>query len=141
MAATAPDTLAQSAATDNGWRPWHLWMLGFFLTANIYLVPALANSPRATDLLAALLSIWLAAKLLSTGMGLAPVLALLGYNLLPMIWLIIAYLTGDKQTLILSARWLLAIPWGLALLYGTRRRINQRAFLYGLWWGALANGP
>jgi len=121
------------------WRPWHQWCLGFFLTANVYLVPALTLSPRATDLIALLLSLWILNRLASSGMSWAPLIILLAFNLMPMAWLAYAFLTGDDQTLVLAIRWLLALPWGLALVHILQAPDARRVFLYGMMWGMLAN--
>lgn len=121
------------------WRPWHQWCLGFFLTANVYLMPALSLSPRATDLIALLLSLWILYRLGSSGMNWAPLIILLAFNLLPLLWLAYAFLTGDAQTLVLAIRWSLALPWGLALAHIMQAAHARRVFLYGMIWGMLAN--
>ncbi len=121
------------------WRPWHLWCLGFFLTANLYMIPSLKLSPRATDLLAVLLAIWVLVQLASRGLPRAPLAAVMLLNFLPCGWFAYAYLTGDRQTLVLSGRWLIAIPWGLALLPALADDRARRAFLYGLTCGLFAN--
>jgi hypothetical protein len=121
------------------WRPWHIWCLGFFLTANVYLVPALSYSPRATDLISLMLSLWILYKIGASGVSRAPLLVLLAFNLLPLGWFVYAFLTGDAQTLFLAGRWLLALPWGLALVYTLNAPADRRLFLYGMMWGLLAN--
>ncbi len=135
--ATSHDRRGQAAAFR--WRRWHLGCLGFFLTANVYLVPNFPSSPRATDLISLLLSLWVLYRLASSGLRRAPLLALILFNLLPCGWFAYALLTGDQQTLLLSGRWLLAIPWGLALLYTLQESSALRAFLNGMMWGLLVN--
>jgi len=135
--ATSEDRHGQAAVCR--WQRWHLWCLGFFLTANVYLVPNFSSSPRATDLISFLLSLWVIYRLASSGLRRAPLLALLLFNLLPCGWFAYALLTGDQQTLLLSGRWLLAIPWGLTLLFTLQESSALRAFLKGMMWGLLIN--
>jgi hypothetical protein len=54
-------------------------------------------------------------------------------------WLLASLLPRDPQTLAMSIRWLLAIPWALALLELGRDSLLQRRFLWGMVGGFVAN--
>ncbi len=123
-------------------RPWwqtFTWYLGFLLAANLYVVPQFAQSPRATDLMGLVLAAWLLWRLGSRGMTSAPLVALALVNVLPLAWFLMGLPGRQMPTLTMSLRWLLALPWGLALLYLTRTVRQRDAFLWGLVWGVVVN--
>jgi hypothetical protein len=51
----------------------------------------------------------------------------------------VAAFSGLRGTLLLAARWLLAVPWGLALAEVAATRESRRRLAWGLWWGLAAN--
>lgn len=108
------------------------WLLGFFLTANLYLVPNLATSPRATDLVALLLAAWLLGRAHRRGVPAAPLAAIGLVNVMPVVWLGLGMLDGEVQTLTQAARWLLAAPWALALLVLTAEPEDRERFAWGI---------
>jgi len=115
------------------------WWLGFLVVVNLYLVPTSGASPRATDLLGAGLAIWVLVHAHQRGARALP-LAVLGIaNTLPLIWLFVSFLDGDRGTVILAARWLLAIPWATALVELTRVPGGMERFAWGLITGCFAN--
>jgi hypothetical protein len=115
------------------------WWLGFFLTANLYLVPSAENSPRSTDLLAVFLGIWLLLRAHRRGLSVAPLAAIAAANLLPLYWLFVSFLGRDMGTLAQMARWILAIPWAIALVEILRSDVSKHRFLWGLIIGCAVN--
>ncbi len=116
-----------------------VWLLGFLLMANLYLVPTLAASPRATDLVGMVLGLWALRRL---AMGRLPVAALAVLALVdlgPIGWLFMSLLNPDQATLAQSARWLLAAPWALALLVFVQNEDACQRFAWGLVWGGATN--
>src|SRR3712207_2912085 len=91
------------------------WLLGFFSIVNVYLLPALQQSPRATDVLGLVLSVWLLWRFTITGVRSEPFLALVVFGIPPLLWGLYAFSVGDTASVLTSTRWLLAIPWGYAL--------------------------
>lgn len=115
------------------------WWLGFLVVVNLYLIPTAGNSPRATDFLGAALAVWVLVRAHRRGVRALP-LAILGVaNTLPLIWLFVSVLDGDRSTTILAARWLLAIPWAIALVELTRVPGGMERFAWGLITGCFAN--
>jgi len=53
------------------------WLLGFFLVANIYLIPMLEKTPRATDLIGVLIAIVLFFYFLKHGVVMVRLIAML----------------------------------------------------------------
>jgi len=115
------------------------WLAGFVLTANLYLLPTVPASPRATDLAGCLFAVWITWRLGHGRQRTAP-LAWLGLAALgPLGWLFASLLDGDSATAAQAARWLLAVPWAVArdaLLGGDEAR---RRFAWGLVWGGGVN--
>ncbi|NCQ35100.1 hypothetical protein GW813_08535 [bacterium] len=112
---------------------------GLFLSANLYILPFLAASPRVTDLggLAfGVAFIVLMARRKFPAMALA---ALGVVGLAPMIWVFFSTLEGQSETLVLSARWLLAMPWAAALLLIQVRESRLQEFALGLVAGSFVN--
>lgn len=118
-----------------------LWpfLAGFILTANIYLLPFLATSPRATDLGSLVLGCWVLVRLAHGKQKAAP-LALVGMvSLIPIIWMFFSLMGNDPATTVLTARWLLAMPWALALLFYMETDERQEMLAWGLIVGCLLN--
>ena len=117
----------------DGDRHWP-WLAGFFLAANLYLIPSLASSPRVTDLAGAALALWLLQRL-AAGRQAPGLLAMAGVAALsPVIWLFFSWLGKDMVTGVLAVRWLLALPFGLALAL----LITEERKLISLAWGLVA---
>lgn len=108
------------------------WWLGFLVVVNLYLVPSSGSSPRVTDLLGALLAIWVLVRMHRRGVRALPLAAVAIANILPLVWFAVSILDGDRSTTILAARWLLAIPWAVALVELTRQRGEMEHFAWGL---------
>ncbi len=108
------------------------WLLGFFLTANTYVLPFSAKSPRATDLIALLLTLWCLHALARRRIRSASLTILAVGSILPLAWVFGGALGGDAETAILAARWLLAVPWALALRDVMLRDDDRDRFLFGL---------
>jgi len=108
------------------------WLAGFLLSVNLYLVPAMAGSPRMTDLCGLMLGLW-AIWRLARGAVAAGQLALVGAALLlPVGWCFFGLLGGDMPTVTQSARWVLAAPWALALALIPEDEDRRRRFAWGL---------
>ena len=107
-------------------------ILGFFLVANTFLVPTLATSPRATDVLGLGLAVWLVMLAHRRGVPKGP-LAVLGLAIvMPVVWLGWGLLEGQPSTLSQAARWLLAVPWAVALLLINGDQTARVRFVWGL---------
>lgn len=116
------------------------WMLGFFLLTNVHLFPSLEISPRATDVLGAVLGLWLLWRFTTRGLRMAPSVTLLILAVVPLLWGLYAYLGSvDTPTVLLSIRWLLAVPWGYALFVIAQNPRYRASLVWGLWWGCVAN--
>lgn len=111
-------------------------LLGFFLVANTFLVPSLTTSPRATDLLGLLLGLWLLVRADRRGLPAGPLAALMLAVLFPLIWLGWGLLEGQSGTVTQAARWLLAVPWAMALLEICRDETARER----LAWGVIVGG-
>ena len=118
-----------------------LWptLAGLLISVNIYLVATLESSPRALDVGGLGLAVWLVVRL-ARGRLDGRLLAGAGVTALtPLIWLFFALLNGYTDTGILAARWLLAIPWALALALLVDDEDKQASFAWGLFLGGLVN--
>ena len=115
------------------------WLLGFFLIANVYLVPALAQTPRATDALGVVLGLWLLWRFCTRGLHAGPLGLLLLFGAIPLVWGLYASSTGDVQTTLLSSRWLLAIPWGYVLFTTTQDERQRSSLVWGMLLGCLGS--
>ncbi len=115
------------------------WLLGFFLIANVYLFPFLKQTPRVTDALSIVLALWLLWRFVTTGLRTEPVIALLVFSAIPLLWGIYASTTGDTSTVVLSVRWLLSVPWGYALFTAAREPQWRTSLIWGLWCGCVAS--
>lgn len=113
--------------------------LGFFLIFNLYLIPSATQTPRATDLIAAGLGLWLISHLAFRGIRFGPTAALYLFSAIPVIWGLYAYYIGDDETLLLSFRWLLAVPWGYALFVVSRDPGLRTSLIWGILCGCLVN--
>jgi hypothetical protein len=108
------------------------WLLGLLLTANTFLIPSLAASPRATDLVGIALAAWLLITAHRRGVPAAP-LALLGAaNVMPVVWLGWGLLEGQLPTISQAGRWLVAIPWAMTLLLVTADDQARDRFAWGI---------
>ncbi|MBD3222460.1 hypothetical protein GF314_14590 [bacterium] len=108
------------------------WLLGFFLTANTFLVPTLATSPRATDLLGVVLAGWLLVEAHRRGVPSGPLAALGVAIVMPVVWLGHGILEGHTETVSQAGRWLVAAPWAVALLLVTADVDARARFAWGL---------
>lgn len=112
------------------------WLLGFFLVANIYLIPMLEKTPRATDLIGVLIAIVLFFYFLKHGVVMVRLIAMLVISLFPFLWLIYATVLKDALQIVLSARWLLALPWAYTLCmtsYNSEQKYNVvKGMIYGI---------
>lgn len=115
------------------------WLLGFLLVANIYLIPGNSHSPRATDLVGLALLIWVAGKLGGRGLRQRAVGAVAAVAVLPLGWTLAAGMSRDLPTAVMSARWLLAAPWALAMLEAASTERGRAMLARGIWWGAALN--
>ena len=115
------------------------FLVGFFLTVNLYLAPFLATSPRATDLGGLLLGCWVLIRLASGQQRPQPLATVGLVALVPIIWLFFSLLNGDSPTAVLTARWILAVPWALALLVIIREDHSLEMLAWGLVIGCLVN--
>jgi hypothetical protein len=115
------------------------WMLGFFLIANVYLIPAQAQTPRAADAIGVVLGLWLLWRFCTRGLHAGPLGLLLLFGAIPLVWGLYAYYTGDVQTALLSFRWLLAIPWGYVLFTITQDERQRSSLVWGMLSGCLGS--
>lgn len=116
-----------------------VWIMGFFLIVNVYLIPSAVQTPRATDLIGVSLGLWLMWRLTTRGMRFDTLVALFLFAAIPVIWGLSAYYSGDFPTMLLSVRWLLAVPWGYALFLVARDPQHRPALIWGLLCGCLVN--
>ncbi len=119
--------------------PAAAWLLGFCLVANLYLLPGRADSPRLTDALGLALWVWVLWRLMGGGLPGRPLLAAGTVALLPAAWGLYALGAGLAATFVLSARWILAVPYAVALLMLPDRERWRRPLMWGLWWGLVLN--
>ncbi len=115
------------------------WLLGFFLVADVYLWPGSAASPRAFDVIALVGAVWLGRRLLSRGAPAAPLASLLVMACPVVVWAAIAATSGRVATLLMALRWLLAVPWGMALATAASNPATRRQLAWGMWWGLVTN--
>jgi len=115
------------------------WLFGFFVVFNLYLFPSLEQSPRVTDALGVVFGLWLFWLLTTVGVRATPLIALLIFGVIPLLWGMYAFSAGDALSVTLSVRWLLAIPWGYALFAIARNSEQRLGLVWGLWWGCVAN--
>ena len=115
------------------------WLAGFILAANLYLVPSLASSPRATDVASLGLGIWILLRLARGQQAILPLAVLALTALLPLGWVVASFLIDDGATLPQALRWLLAVPWAAALLVLLRDDDRKQSFAWGLVWGCAVN--
>ncbi len=118
-----------------------LWpfLAGFILTANLYLLPFLATSPRATDLGGLLLGCWVLVRLARGRQKKQSLVAVAFVSLIPILWMFFSLLGNDPVTTVLTARWLLAMPWALALIFLMETDQRQEMFAWGLLVGCTLN--
>lgn len=115
------------------------WLAGFLLSVNVYVVPPLAASPRATDVIGLGLGMWVLLRLAQGRQPLGPLTLLAVAALLPLAWTALGLLDADIATTLQAARWLVALPWGLALPVLLRDDARRRRFAWGVVWGGFAN--
>lgn len=115
------------------------FLAGLFLAANLYILPFLASSPRVTDLAGLALGIVFLIHLARKGLPSMSLAALGIAGLAPATWLFFSVLEGDSETMVLSARWLLALPWAAALFLIQDRENRLQEFALGLVAGCFVN--
>jgi hypothetical protein len=115
------------------------WLLGFFLIANIYLIPWFAKCPRATDLIGLLLGLALFVRFITRGLRPTPLNFLILLAVAPVLWGIYALDADDWLTVTRSARWLVALPWAYVLYVIARDSEARYALVQGMWWGVIVN--
>lgn len=115
------------------------WLLGFVLVANAYVRPGAGDSPRFTDVAGLLLALWLLRRLAKGGLSRGASGGLLLLTAMPALWTGLAWAGGQRATLVMGARWLLAAPWALGLVAFAAGERERRALAWGLWWGLLVN--
>jgi hypothetical protein len=115
------------------------FLAGLLLSVNLYLLPFLPTSPRATDLGGVVLGAWVILRL-ARGRIKPLSLAILGViAITPVIWMFFSVLNGDSRTGVLTARWLLGLPWAAALLLMAEAEDRLDSFAWGLLVGGLVN--
>ncbi len=115
------------------------WLGGFLLSVNVYLMPQLDGSPRATDLAALLLAGWTVLLLTRGRIRPAPLALVSLAALFPLGWLFFGMVDGHPTTTVIAARLLLAVPWALALARVVDREESLVALAQGLLVGGLVN--
>lgn len=115
------------------------WLLGFFLVANVYLLPGNPHSPRALDAIGVLLWLWLLRRLAGGGVRSGPLVTVTVITIVPLGWGLHGYLEGLLPTVFLSMRWVLALPVGYLLYLLAEDRRHRTSLLWGLWWGLVLN--
>jgi hypothetical protein len=129
--ASIPDPELHATMSTRRLLPLLPWLLGFFLVANVYLVPTRTQSPRALDLLGLGLGLWLILRLFSGGARTQPLMVLAFLNLVPLCWGLYAYQEGLRATMLMSGRWLLAMPVGYALFHTAAQKDLRARLLWG----------
>ena len=115
------------------------FLAGFLLSVNLYVIPFLATSPRATDLGGLVLGLWVVFQLARGNQKPLPLATIGLLALSPLIWLFFNLLDGDMRSGVLSARWLLAMPWAVALFQVQKKDHYQEHFAWGLVIGGAVN--
>jgi hypothetical protein len=115
------------------------WLAGFVLSVNLYLLPTVPASPRATDLVGVLLAAWVVMRLAAGRQRPGPVVLLSLVALLPAGWVVLSLVDGDPTTFVQAARWLVAVPWGIALAAIVSDEDQRIRFAWGLVAGAGVN--
>src|SRR5688572_27975360 len=108
------------------------WLLGFFLVFNPYLIPPIAQTPRITDVLAAVLGLWLLWRFATKGVYGNLLIAISAIGAIPFLWGLYAFSTDDLLTVVRSSRWLLAVPWAYALFTTVRSPLLRMSLLWGI---------
>jgi len=118
-----------------------LWpfIAGFILTANLYLLPLVESSPRATDLCSFLLGCWVVVRLAQGKQKPQPLTVVGLISIIPVLWLFFSLLGDDPATTVITARWVLAMPWALALINVMETDQRQEMFAWGIFMGCLLN--
>ncbi|HOX25385.1 MAG TPA: hypothetical protein PLL30_12570 [Candidatus Krumholzibacteria bacterium] len=115
------------------------WVAGLILMANLYLLPTVPASPRATDVGGIALAGWVLWRVVRGRQAVGP-LALLAFAALwPLGWLVMSLFDGDAATTSQAARWLVAVPWAAALSALLTDQDCRRSFAWGLVWGGAVN--
>ncbi len=108
------------------------WLAGFVLTVNFYLLPTVPASPRATDLVGAMLAVWLVMRLAAGRQDPRPLVILGAAALFPAGWLVLSLVDSDPTTVTQAGRWLVAVPWAVALSVMLSGRVERERFAWGL---------
>src|SRR5215218_4904572 len=115
-----------------------LWLLGFFLLANVYLLPGIVEF-RATDALGIVLGLWLLWRFFTRGLSVIPFVFLFAFSMIPLFWGLLAFFAGDGTTITYSVRWLLAAAYGGTLFILAQDLRHRTSLAWGLWWGCVGN--
>lgn len=112
---------------------------GFVLMVNFYLLPFLPASPRGTDTISAFLVLAIVWRLAKGRQSPQPVTLALLVGLIPLIWLFFALMDGHGSSVLVTVRWLLALPWAVALTWMLESDEKQLSFARGLFVGGIFN--
>lgn len=114
--------------------------LGFFLVANATVTSASGGSVRATDLIALGLAVGLLVRFGRTGLGRVPLATAAILVFLPVVWSGLAFFgLAGRETLAQGIRWMLAVPWALALHRMAHREPDRTRLVKGLAIGCAFN--
>jgi hypothetical protein len=116
------------------------FVLGFLMVANFYIIPYLEKTPRATDIVGIFLLAWLFWRFVRVGLNKKVFwvcTSLVG--LVFITWAYIGLVNEWQTTLVLSIRWILALPWAYAIYQICKHPSSRLSFIYGLWYGAAFN--
>lgn len=115
------------------------WFLGFFMMVNMYMLPMLTSSPRVTDVMALALAFLVFVRLVFGRQNPVDLAAAAFFSLAPLLWLLFSTLEARFETAVLAIRWLLAIPWGLAMAQLLKTEKAQVSFARGILVGGIVN--
>lgn len=114
-----------------------LFMLGFFLLANVYIFPWLAESPRMTDVMAVTALLWWVPFLFKKGLTKRLAVFIFVYLAPFAAWTVYSYMNGEMTDFVISIRWLLALPLAAALVESHKQHGVRNPVYYGMWFGCL----
>ena len=120
-------------------RNFAVFMLGFLLPVNLYLIPGREFSPRIFDVIGVILIIFFLYRLNFSKISSRVVLGLIGVLVFPLIGMLMAFDSGDNVKVLLSFRWIAAFFWGFTLWDYSKKKETRNLLFKGLVIGIVVN--
>lgn len=116
-----------------------LFLVGFFIVANLYVLPWMSDSPRMTDVIGILAYVWLFFYIFRV--GISPLVAVFSLLYLTPFtaWAAYSYIVGDTVTFVAGIRWLLALPIAIFIVNSRKIFNKHNPVYYGIWYGCIVN--